>query len=148
VTLWRISNHRRLDGGGGLLAPGRWHTRGSRIVYCSPNPATALAEVLVHVEIDPGDLPDPLQYLEIHAPDTVSMETVDFRALGRQWRSNEAATRDAGDRWLQAGNTAVLRVPSAIVPATWNLLVNPRHPESAQMRIVHIHSHGIDPRLL
>src|SRR5580658_6970894 len=67
VTLWRISGH-RLDGAGGLVAAGRWHTQGSRIVYCSPNPATALVEVLVHLEVEVSDLPDRLQYLEIEAP--------------------------------------------------------------------------------
>jgi len=43
-----------------------------------------------------------------------------------------------------------LRTPpeSVIVPATWNVLMNPRHPESAQARIVRVHSYGIDPRLL
>jgi hypothetical protein len=55
-----------------------------------------LVEVLVHLEIEPVDLPDPLQYLEIQAPDAVSMETVDMHPLGRQWRSNEAVTRGAG----------------------------------------------------
>jgi RES domain-containing protein len=148
VTLWRISGHQRLDGAGGLFAPGRWHTQGSRIVYCAPNPATALVEVLVHIEIDAGDLPDPLQYLEIAAADTISTETVDIAVLGRHWRKNHTATRRAGDQWLHAGRTAVLRVPSAIVPATWNVLVNPRHPESTHIRVAGIHDHGIDPRLL
>jgi RES domain-containing protein len=112
VTLWRISSHRRLDGAGGLLAPGRWHTQGSRAVYCAPNPATALVDVLVHIEIEPGDLPDPLQYLEIEAPDVISLETVDVEALGRHWQKDQIATRRAGDEWLRAESTAVLRVLS------------------------------------
>jgi putative toxin-antitoxin system antitoxin component (TIGR02293 family) len=68
VTLWRITGHRGLDGAGGLLAPGRWHTQGSRIAYCAPNPATALVEVLVHVEIDAGDLPDRSSTLRSSLP--------------------------------------------------------------------------------
>jgi len=105
-------------------------------------------EILVHVEIEAGDLPDALQYLEIEAPDTISIETVDVDALGRQWQKSQLASRLAGDQWLHTGSTALLRVPSVIVPATWNVLVNPRHPESAQIRVVRVHSHGIDPRLL
>lgn len=148
MTLWRIGGHRRLDGAGGLLAPGRWHTQGSRIAYCAPNPATALVEILVHIEIDAGDLPDPLQYLEIDAPDTISTKSIDVGALGRHWQKDQMATRRAGDEWLRAGSTALLRVPSAIVPATWNVIVNPRHPESAKVQVVRVHIHGIDPRLL
>jgi RES domain-containing protein len=41
-----------VDGRGGLQASGRWHTCGQRIVYCAPDPATALLEILVHAEID------------------------------------------------------------------------------------------------
>ena len=116
-------------------------------MYCAPNPATALVEVLVHVEIEAGDLPDPLEYLEIESPDTISTNTVDADALGRHWQKDQVATRRAGDAWLRAGSTALLRVPSVIVPATWNVLINPRHPESARIRVVKVHSHGIDPRL-
>jgi RES domain-containing protein len=130
------------------LAPGRWHTQGARVVYCAPNPATSLVEVLVHIEIDSEELADPLPYMEIEAPDRVSIGTVDVGALGRNWQRNVRATRHAGDEWLRAGRTAMLRVPSVIVPATWNVLINPRHPASAQIRVARVHHHSIDRRLV
>ena len=148
MILWRISNHVSLDGSGGLRASGRWHTRGHRIVYCSPNPATALLEVLVHAEIDVDDIPVSFRYLEIEAPDSISIDTVNVEALPENWRANPEATRQIGDQWLHSGRTALLRVPSVIVPMTWNVLVNPRHPDSMQIRIIHTYEHGIDPRLL
>jgi len=148
VTLWRISEHAGLDGSGGLLAPGRWHTQGSRVVYCAPNPATSLVEVLVHIEIDSEDLADPLQYLEIEVPDRISIGTVDVGALGRNWQRNLEATRRAGDEWLRAGRTALLRAPSVILPETWNVLINPRHPATAQIRLARVHLHSIDRRLV
>ena len=148
MILWRISNHPALDGGGGLRAPGRWHTRGRRIVYCAPNPATALLEVLVHAEIDMEDIPVAFRYLEIDVPDSIPAEAMDPAALPSNWRTNLEATRQAGDEWLHSGRTALLRVPSAIVPLTWNILINPRHPDSARIRILHVHEQGIDPRLV
>lgn len=117
-------------------------------MYCAPNPATALLEVLVHAGIDIEDVPVNFRYLEIDAPDTLAVEDVDTGALGQSWRKNLAATRRAGDQWLQSSRTALLRVPSVIVPATWNVLINPRHPDSIQVRVVRTHSHGLDPRLL
>jgi RES domain-containing protein len=137
-----------LDGSGGLRAPGRWHTRGHRIVYCATNPATALLEVLVHAEIDIEDIPVSLRYLEIDAPDSISTETVDVEALPGNWRSNQETTRRTGDEWLRSGRTALLRVPSVIVPMTWNIVINPQYPESTQVRVIHTYEHGIDPRLL
>lgn len=148
MILWRISNHSKLDGGGGLRAPGRWHTRGRRIVYCAPNPATALLEVLVHARIDLEDMPVHFRYLEIEAADTVSIDTVAVGTLGRKWNAELETTRRCGDEWLHSRRTALLRVPSAIAPATWNVLINPQHPDIVQIRIVHIHEHPIDLRLL
>ena len=50
MELWRISNYADLSGAGdGLLAAGRWHTRGRRIVYLADHPASALLEMLVHM---------------------------------------------------------------------------------------------------
>ena len=148
MTLWRISQHRALDGVGGLRASGRWHTVGSRIVYCAPNPGTALVEVLVHVEIDLYDLPDPLPYLEIDVPDSSSIETLTAEALGKTWITDIGVTRRIGDAWLRSGRTALLRVPSVVVPATWNVLINPMHSGSADARIARTHSHSFDRRLL
>ena len=129
-----------------MRASGRWHTAGRPIVYCAPNPATALLEVLVHT-CDLEDVPVRFRYLEIDAPDDSSIETVDVNALGRNWQENLEASRRAGDQWLYAGRAVILRVPSVIVPATWNLLINPHHPESSRVRIVRVHRRSIDVRL-
>lgn len=148
MILWRVSNHPALDGSGGLHASGRWHTRGRRILYCAPNPATALLEVLVHAEIDLDDIPVRFQYLEIDTPDPITAETIESDTLGADWHTNTERTRRLGDEWLRTIQSVLLRVPSAIVPATWNILVNPLHPDSQRIRIARIHAHRADPRLL
>jgi RES domain-containing protein len=117
-------------------------------VYCAPNPATALLEILVHAEIDVEDIPVKFRYLEIDAPDSVAVETTENHSLGPGWQKHLETTRRVGDDWLRSGRTALFRVPSVIVPATWNILVNPQHQDSARIRIVHVHEQGVDPRLL
>ena len=42
----------------------------------------------------------------------------------------------------------LLRVPSAVVPETFNVLVNPGHEHAGQVGAVHVSEHAIDPRLL
>jgi len=148
VTLWRISNHATLDGAGGLRAAGRWHTRGARIVYCAPNPAAALLEILVHAEIAVEDIPVTFRWLEIEAPDSIAAETVDPGLLVTAWRGQPAATRRLGGQWLAASRSALLRVPSAIVPETWNVLINPLHADAARMRVVRVHRQPIERRLV
>jgi RES domain-containing protein len=43
--------------------------------------------------------------------------------------------RKAGDGWLASGESAALRVPSAVVPAEWNYLINPLHIDFAQITV-------------
>lgn len=145
--MWRVTNHRTLDGGGGLRASGRWHTRGQRIVYCAPDPATALLETLVHAQIDIEDMPLQLNYIEIHVPDSIPLSEIKLRSPGRSWRTRVDETREIGDRWLRGGRTPLLRVPSVLAPATWNTLINPVHPASRKIRIARVHEQAIDRRL-
>jgi RES domain-containing protein len=147
VILWRATRHPSLDGNGGLRVSGRWHTRGRRIVYCAPNPATALLELLVHAEIDLEDLPIAFRYLEIEAPDALATASAGAGVPISGGENDVERTRRAGDEWLRAGRTALLQVPCALVPATWNTLLNPEHPDSRQIRIVRTHRWARDPRL-
>lgn len=148
MTVWRVSNHVTLDGGGGLRASHRWHTRGRCIVYCAPNPATSLLEILVHNEVDVQDLPRTYQFLEIDLPGSMSFEKLDLNSLPPNWKSNGEVTRQRGDAWLESTRSALLLVPCLIVPETWNILMNPRHRDSSLASIRRVHQHLLDPRLL
>lgn len=148
MILWRISNHVSLAGDGGMRASGRWHTRGHRVVYCSESPAAALLEILVHFEIDVRDLPKRYRLLKLHAPDDLVVESVSAADLPTDWLERTDLTRAAGDRWLQAGRSPLLRVPSAVVPETFNVLLNPGHAHAGQIGVARVSEHVIDPRLL
>lgn len=148
MQLWRISDFVNLSGDGGLLESGRWHARGRKIVYLSDHPASALLEVLVHLEVDPEDLPASLQLLTVEAGDDVAFDRVETGELGADWQTNPGETQRHGGSWLLAARTALLRVPSAIVPFAWNWLLNPDHPDMAKVRIDDVRRVTFDPRLL
>ena len=147
MRLWRVSNYVTLVGAGGLMSPGRWHSQRREIVYLAESPPAALLERLVHLEIDPDDLPQTYQLLALDIPGGTAFETVNESELPVDWRSNDAATWAIGDRWLQAVRTPLLRVPSAITPHTSNWLLNPRHPDAATARIVEVMKAPFDQRL-
>lgn len=121
MLVWRISNHAARDGSGGLQASARWHSKGRRIVYCAPNPATALLEILVQLEIEPEDLPAHYQLIKIEIPDDIPHETIDPAVLPADWKTHVAVTRQLGDNWLAAERTMLLYVPCAIIPETYIL---------------------------
>ncbi len=148
MRLWRISDHADLSGVGGLHASGRWHSRGRRVVYLADHPASALLEVLVHLEIDVEDLPTHYQLLGVDVPDDVAITLLDERGLPDDWRNQRAVTRARGDEWLSASATALLQVPSAIVPAARNTLLNPAHADAARISIGAVLRSPFDRRLV
>lgn len=148
MRLWRISSFADLTGEGGLRAEGRWHSRGQRIVYLAEHTASALLEVLVHLEIDVDDLPTSYQLHAVDIDDGASLDAIDDDALPADWRDRTDVTRAAGDRWLAENRTLLLRVPSAIVPFTSNWLLNPSHADRAIVRIADSFGVSFDPRLL
>ena len=148
MLLWRISNHASLDGEGGLLASARWHTRGHPVLYLAETPAGALVEVLVHLELDPAHLPKTYQLLKASAPEDISLRASGKAHLAETWTRDLLRTRTLGDEWLQSRATALLRVPSAIIPETFNLLLNPRHPDASRIRIISHRDYPWDQRLL
>jgi RES domain-containing protein len=147
VILWRVSNYQTLDGVGGLYVSGRWHTRGQPVIYCTLNPATALLETLVHIEIDSEDRPEHFQILRIEGPDSLSIEKVGPGSLSAQWAVDMSVTQAIGDRWLREGGSLLLHVPSVLVPETWNVLVNPQHAEASRLKITATYEHAFDVRL-
>jgi RES domain-containing protein len=148
VILWRISNHMALPGDGPLRASGRWHTRGHRVVYCAKSPAAALLEILVHYEMEVRDLPTLYRLLKITAPGDLVIEHTSLGELPKRLGGENRPHTHIGDAWLTRRSAALLHVPSAVVPETVNVLVNPAYPDATRLSITKVSDHVIDPRLL
>jgi RES domain-containing protein len=148
MKLWRISNNSNLLGLGGLRAGGRWHNRGAPIVYLSENPALALLEVMVHLDLDKNDIPNDYQLLEINYNERKGVSRLKESVLEENWRNDEDATREIGDEWLMLGGSLLLRVPSAILPQSYNYLLNPKNSLAVNLKIINISKHPFDKRLL
>lgn len=58
-----------------------------------------------------------------------------------------AASRNFGDAWIKSSRSAVLRVPSAVVPEEFNYLLNPAHPDFSRLVIGRPRVLKTDPRL-
>lgn len=135
--LWRISRHDDLHGTGGELADGRWHTaaKGKRIVYLSEHPALALIEVLANLKGNPRLFPDAYRMMKIDVQASVWSAAHDSGTLPADWRDTLDRTRELGDAWLAARSSALLRVPSAPCPESFNYLLNPLHPDARTLAV-------------
>ena len=136
-TVWRITTRRFVDtafsGEGARLFGGRWNRPGQSLVYTAESRSLALLEMLVQ--------DDPLRahYVLIPAfvPATVSTEHLQAASLPKGWRSlaERAQLQALGANWLRESRSCVLAVPSAVVPAELNFLINPLHPDFAGITV-------------
>jgi len=152
VRVWRLARraHGALDGQGARRWGGRWNSPGRPVVYCSRLLSLAALEYLVH--LNPTLAPDDLTAFAVDLPDDVG-ERLAEAELPAGWGRRVAATREIGDRWLAAGRSPLLIVPSAVLPAALvpeevNVLINPAHPAGAALRVADQRPFSFDPRLL
>lgn len=131
MRLWRISRYPALDGQGGLVADGRWHTKGRHVTYAALHSATALLEWIVHLEISASQIPAAIPFAVIEAPDDISLERA--ANLQANWRYDTIATQRLGNEWLESKRTALLLVPSVLAPETESVLINPQHRDARRI---------------
>jgi RES domain-containing protein len=134
------------DGEGARLFGGRWNSPGTRMVYTAESRSLAALELLVHVR--GAELLAAFVSIEAEfAPRLV--RAVDPASLPEGWRSYPApaALQQVGDRWVARRESAVLRVPSAVMPGESNYLLAPEHPDFARIAIGSPVAFGFDARL-
>jgi RES domain-containing protein len=123
---------------GGLLVDGRWHHRGRRVVYLAEHPALALLETFVHLEIDPEDFPKDYTLICVDVSNSVTIEELSEEELDTRapaWRHMPAITRVMTSSWFEEKRSALLRIPSVVVPNAANYLLNPLHPDASLVKI-------------
>lgn len=121
------------EGKGARRYGGRWNRKGVPVVYTAGSLSLAMLEMLVQ------DQPLRARYVTIAAevPPGLDIERVDVDRLPADWRDPAAleTLRTIGSEWAARLASAVLAVPSAVVPAETNYLLNPRHPDFGQIVI-------------
>jgi RES domain-containing protein len=141
MILWRLTRrpYADLHGRGGELADGRWHTRGRPVIYGASTAALAALEVRVHLDLPFDLLPDDYVLMQVTVPNDIEVRTVEPADLPETWRETDSQTcRAIGDAWLAERASALLLVPSAIIPFEQNALINPLHPAGARLTVADI----------
>jgi RES domain-containing protein len=112
------------DTAGSFQHPGRWHSRGTRVVYAAEHASLAVLETLIHAG---GRKIPPRAITHIHIPESVSVESSPWMEMPN--------SQAFGDKWVKEARTAVLRVPSiAVNRLESNFVFNPRHADFQQIQ--------------
>ena len=147
---WRLVHqkyaHSAFSGEGARLAGGRWNSEGHSVVYVAGSLSLALLEIIVHLEFKealalykaiPIEIPEPL------------LQSIESKKLPSGWSASppQSSTQFIGNCWMEQQASAVLQVPSAIVPCESNYLLNPNHPEFSQIKLGEPIDLPVDPRV-
>ena len=134
----------RLVASGGAA---RWNSRGQFVIYTAATRALACLENVVHRGSE--GLSSTFRVMVIDIPDTVRIETIDPQTLPEDWIDYQQykTCQPLGGEWLNSNRSAVLRVPSAIIPNEWNYLLNPAHPDFSGIRLLQTEPFIFDPRI-
>ncbi|MGH8853175.1 MAG: RES family NAD+ phosphorylase [Telluria sp.] len=152
VSVWRIAVEapaypaNDLSGTGAEMTGGRWNSKGTPVVYSAASIALATLETVHYLSC--GGLPFNRYLVRVDIPDAVWAARQVLDPLPGGWDAIPAgmAARTAGDAWIAAGATALLLVPSVIVPDEHNVLINPQHGDSAAIVATTLKRWNYDPR--
>ncbi len=138
-SLWRIAAETRdysaadLSGAGAALNPGRWNKAGEAVVYAATSLSLAVLETATN--LNPLLVPLNRFVVRISVPRLVwvGRHQLASRKIAAAWRAVPAgsASVELGSSWYRSDQSALLLVPSVIVEEEFNVLINPRHRDSA-----------------
>ena len=150
VTAWRIVKRKNektaFSGEGARLYGGRWNSPGTSMVYSAQSRSLAVLEMLVH--LDTAELLEKYVFFDITVDESLILVLAEGD-LPHNWQANPAPSRlrVIGDAWAESNASVALRVPSSVIPAEFNFLLNPKHADFAKVRIGEPEPFRYDARL-
>ena len=154
-TVWRIAADTPLhaaddlSGNGAKATGGRWNAQDHAVLYTSTTRALACLETVVH--LNAGGLPFNRYLVEITIPEDTwakaRRETAVILPVGWDAEPASGTSIAFGTAWIVSNSSALLILPSAIIPEECNVLVNPAHPDAGHITGRKVRRWLYDPRL-
>lgn len=119
------------------------------MVYTASNRSLASLENMVH-KMGQGIMGASFVMMVLGLPDALPVTTISRQELPEDWKleSSYGLTQPLGAAWYEAGRTALLKVPSAVVPEEFNYVLNARHPDFPKVQITRREPFSYDHRFV
>ena len=151
MHIYRIGQTKYAGDIKGSGVDGRWNSAGRYVIYTGGSLALSCLEKLAHTSgaslyagnfsVTIYQVPDKLHIKEITLAELTAQHADWVKVL------NYPYTQAMGDKWLHERETAVLKVPSAIIDMEYNYLLNPGHADFNKISIAAINTFTFDKRL-
>jgi RES domain-containing protein len=153
IQAWRVIKKKHLphalSGEGARLGGGRWNHVGVPVVYASETLSLAVLELFIHFTRRDITISKSLVAIPVLIPDTIKVIDVFAQDLPPGWKTSPPPdfTRDIGTEWAKGGASALLRVPSAVIPEEHNFVLNVKHPDFTKITLGDARSFTLDDRV-
>lgn len=126
------------DYSGAMLAGGRWNPIGTPMLYTAQHLSMACLEILVH--LDKSEL--PRDYVWSWTDLLQNPERLQFDDL-----NHVSSCQAAGNAWVRTAGELAVQVPSVVIPAESNFLLNPTHEGYSKLVWGEPRPFRFDPRI-
>lgn len=148
MLVFRITDTRYssdMFGTGASMFGGRWNKKGTNVLYTGESREIALLETLVHLPIM---LAPNLAVLTIEIPNN-SITEFKKEDLPNNWMNYPAPTilSELAERWVKEEKTIALKVPSCIIHSASLYILNCKHPDYKNVKLIELKNFHFDSRL-
>ena len=149
MQLFHLGNSRfaqQLTGEGARLFGGRWNMKGDACIYTSGTRSLCVLEYAANVFHD--EMPPELSFTEYSLPDNLC-RFFSQKDLPADWNNVSApmSTKQFGSALLADKNCVCFAVPSSIVPAEMNFVLNPSAVGFEHLKILTVEPFIFDLRI-
>ncbi|MEP7108492.1 MAG: RES family NAD+ phosphorylase [Ferruginibacter sp.] len=133
-----------------LVAPGiagRWNGSGRKVIYCAESVAIAFLENMIRRQ--GVGFNDNFKTMILQIPDDLEIQTITANDLPAGWRefTDYSKCQPIGNAWYDDGTIPLLKVPSAVLPESFNYVINSLHPDFKKVKILKVTDLIPDERL-
>lgn len=147
MLVYRIVHKRYADSLFASGLEGRWNSEGKKVLYTAESISLAYLETLAHRK-GLGFNKD-FKIMVIKIPSNAEIQTVESSDLSKSWRDfrNYSDCQKIGNAWFDAYEKLCLKVPSAVVPENWNVVINTFHKDFKKVKLIDVLDFEPDDRL-
>lgn len=126
---------------------GRWNSEGKKVLYTAESVALAYLETMNYRK--GFGFNNDFKIMVIQLPSAGDLLRIEADELSANWRDfrNYEDCQKKGDQWFDALKDLAMRVPSAVVPENFNVVINTLHSEYKKVKIIEVLDFYPDERL-
>jgi RES domain-containing protein len=115
---------------------GRWNSEVNKVLYCAESIALAFLENMIRRQ--GVGFNDDFKIIVIEIPDKTEITILNTDDLKSGWRdhNNYSECQEHGNQWYNENKTLLLKVPSAVLPQSFNFVINTSHTDYKKIKLV------------